>query len=91
MHDGGHGGEGHLHGDALRYLWEDSQASVWILKYNYASLHRISHNIDFQPLTAVVANILPEKDLVDLEETRVRPISGVDHVAVDLIVLYEVC
>ena len=24
-------------------------------------------------------------------ETRVRPIAGVDHVAVDLIVLYKVC
>ena len=35
--------------------------------------------------------VLLVKDLVDLEETRVRPISGVDHVTVDLIVLYKVC
>ena len=36
-------------------------------------------------------NVLLEKDLVNLQETRVRPISGVDHGTVDPIVLYEVC
>ena len=41
--------------------------------------------------TSSRGRVLLEKDLVDLEETRVRPIAGVDHVAVDLIVLYEVC
>ena len=41
--------------------------------------------------TSSRGKVLLEKDLVDLEETRVRPISGVDHVAVDPIVLYKVC
>ena len=37
--------------------------------------------------TSSRGRVLLEKDL---EETRVRPISGVDDVAVDLIVLYKV-
>ena len=41
--------------------------------------------------TSSRGKVLLEKDLVDLEETSVGPISGVDHVTVDLIVLYEVC
>ena len=38
--------------------------------------------------TSLRGKVLLEKDI---EETRVRPISGVDHVTVDLIILHEVC
>ena len=41
--------------------------------------------------TSSGGNVLLEKDPVDLEEARVRSIAGVDHAAVDPIVLYEVC
>ena len=39
--------------------------------------------------TLSTGRFLLKKDLVDLEESRVRLIAGVDHAAVDLIILYE--
>ena len=52
-------------------------------------IHQASVLVPEQPSSR--GEVLSEKDYVNLEETRVRLISGFDHGTVDPSFMYEVC